>query len=684
MSIIEVQEYKEKLNKEFEEKFADEEQKVDDNLENLLENEPIFDQNALQDMPNEWVQFIAALIIPKLRFVMLDEDSVTEKEKALMELQSSGMRTKAYIGQDWQEIQLRFGKLNVIDNTSGSDIYQFLTETVFPGGAEAEGKDAIYIDVKNNPRFEDGEIKVKLCTKAHQYVFLNMNLINEIQEFFAVGQEPEDQVDLSYYTDRAKNKALEYVNQGADYLEEVSKTDYVHKGIELDLEVFAPVIIIPESICDLTDKKTLVFNLGYIRITSDLIPYHKDIDYKKVNRGEELYDQYDLKLNGFQLTMIEELVDYKRWDQADRKIDIINQISINMKANRSVEPYHPKFPGLEAFCKIHDIDIYFSDYIMANCLNIQNALFPPEEVKAVEEGDDENQEDGQGDNDKEVKRNSKKGSKNKKFKRHSKGRTFEISSEEEDGEGEDEEGGDENADGTEDENANIGDIKNLDMKSISDVENHSENNKEEDKEKADKVDIRALIFFDRMNIKIGEVVSKEQLRSGKYDDVIDTHRSEIPHVNILEMNMEGLEIEFDQGTSMKVNLIMSRLYMKDLQRVKDTKNGMDIGTKSLIPSCYQMILSNPEIEKEREDGSSHYSMNTRTVKTEDFKSIRGDDEESIIEANNNDLRSSTNQLMLSLKIQGQTTSVEFIFSNLRLIGKFIKTLIILFSYSTYP
>ena len=136
---------------------------------------------------------------------------------------------------------------------------------------------------------------------------------------------------------------------------------------------------------------------------------------------------------------------------------------------------------------------------------------------------------------------------------------------------------------------------------MSDVESKPENKKEEDQQKKnDKVDFRFLVFFDRMNIVIGEVLSEQQIKSDEFDGIIDTHRSEIPHVNILEMNMEGLEIEFDQGQSMQVHLIMSRLYMKDLQKIKEEKDGMQIGTKSLIPSCYQMILSNPEIEKEYE------------------------------------------------------------------------------------
>ena len=216
-----IEDYKDKLNREFEDKFREEEEKIEEKMDDLMENEAIFDQSALNDMPEDWINIIADVVIPKLRIVLLDEDSSVEKEKSIMEIQSSGMRTKACLGVDWQQIDLSFGKLNIIDNVTGSDIYQFMVETVFPGNIHSEGKDALILHFENNPRFEDGEMKIKLYTKAHQYIFANMLLIKELQEFFAAGEDPEDQVDLSYYTDRAKIKALEYINQGADYLEEV-------------------------------------------------------------------------------------------------------------------------------------------------------------------------------------------------------------------------------------------------------------------------------------------------------------------------------------------------------------------------------------------------------------------------------------------------------------------------------
>ena len=184
----------------------------------------------------------------------MDEDSRSNKEKAIIEILSTGMKTKMLMGQDWQEVDLSFGKFNIIDNFSGSDIYQFLTETVFSGDGNSAGKDAVHINFKKNPRFEDGVIKLNIFSNARQYVFVNMTLIQKIQDFFNTQNKAEEKIDLSYYTEQAKIKALEYINQGADYMESNVDTEYVHQGIDADVEILAPVLVIPESISELTNK----------------------------------------------------------------------------------------------------------------------------------------------------------------------------------------------------------------------------------------------------------------------------------------------------------------------------------------------------------------------------------------------------------------------------------------------
>ena len=361
--------------------------------------------------------------------------------------------------------------------------------------------------------------------------------------------------------------------------------------------------------------------------------------------------------------MVDELIDYKHLDKARRKIDIIDQIEINCKANKWLEPNHPTFPALELLCKIHDINVYFSDYIFANLKNIQNAMSPPpkeeEEIKLEKK--------------KSLSSNNslRKASKieeimKKAYSLHRKKiRNFEESDEEQNNNDFDE--GTENV---EEEDTNVWEVKQMQVKSKKDMEAKIESfrNDQLGKIKQTKVDQRILIFFDKMKITIGEVVRQEKLNLAKYSAIIDTHVSEIPHINFAEMMIEGLELEYNSGSVQKLYMIMTRLYIKDLQKIQVIQNNKSV-VKSLIPECYQMILSNPDIEKEIwDDTSSHYSMNTKSFRTDDFLSIKDFNNQSS-ENSEDQTTNNLSQLKLSMIMHGQTSNVDFLFSNMRLICK---------------
>lgn len=121
-----------------------------------------------------------------------------------------------------------------------------MINTVFKEGHE--DKYGIELEFNNHPKFEGGSMKLNLKTNAKMYIFANTKLVKEIQEFADLGEKPEEKIDLSYYTDRARDAAIEYINVGADYLEKASESQVKSfNSIELDLDVIAPILIVPED-----------------------------------------------------------------------------------------------------------------------------------------------------------------------------------------------------------------------------------------------------------------------------------------------------------------------------------------------------------------------------------------------------------------------------------------------------
>jgi hypothetical protein len=103
------------------------------------------------------------------------------------------------------------------------------------------------------------------------------------------------------------------------------------------------------------------------------------------------------------------------------------------------------------------------------------------------------------------------------------------------------------------------------------------------RKKTEKVDIRAVLIFDELTIKIAEIADKKGLNEGKYEGLIDTGSDQIPHMDILQISLEKLEIEYTNvsiqeggktNVYQNVSLVMDRIYIEDLQEEQNLdRNG---------------------------------------------------------------------------------------------------------------
>ena len=231
--------------KEFNEKYAEEENNKQ--LDDLMNNSPVFDAYDLKKMPEDYIQFIFNVIINKLVIILLDEDSKVDTEIPLAKLTQNKITAHAKIGQDFQDITVGIGSIFIRDFVVKSEYFPYLVQTIFE-----EGKDqnAIDLEFHNHPKFEGGEMKLSLITNAKLYIFMNPILLREIEEFSDLGDKPEDKIDLSYYTEKATDSVVEYMNIGADYLEKASEEQEQapFSSIYLNLKVEAPLIFVPEDI----------------------------------------------------------------------------------------------------------------------------------------------------------------------------------------------------------------------------------------------------------------------------------------------------------------------------------------------------------------------------------------------------------------------------------------------------
>ena len=167
---------------------------------------------------------------------------------------------------------------------------------------------------------------------------------------------------------------MDFIQIGSEYIS-TADVEEVYQGIDINILLSTPIIVIPENIRnDDKDKEAVLLNLGRFNASTKNIKYDKTKNYKEINDPDKLYDNYKLEFEGFRLTMVRNLDRYENWESCKEKIDIIQDIVIVLRAQRCVSPNHPIMPKLIFNCSINEIDIYFSDYIMVNLLQTQDSL----------------------------------------------------------------------------------------------------------------------------------------------------------------------------------------------------------------------------------------------------------------------------------------------------------------------
>jgi hypothetical protein len=218
-------------------------------------------------MPNDWVKASVYFILPK---VILNLKGVQDNDDLkFVKLESSGIELSADIGNEFQRANIKLGSLDIVDLLHTSSRYSHMTHTRMIKGSINKG--AIEINLDRNIRRYANPIKIKLESKAQQYIVGNFLLIHAIQEFIKDGD------DLDYYKKLAQDKTFELMQQGRDYVDKINgDAKVIYESIDLEVDFSTPIIVIPELIrSDDKDSEAMIFNIGKLTARTKLTKYDK-------------------------------------------------------------------------------------------------------------------------------------------------------------------------------------------------------------------------------------------------------------------------------------------------------------------------------------------------------------------------------------------------------------------------
>lgn len=251
------------------------------------------------------------------------------------------------------------------------------------------------LQFEQNPLDESADLAVRAKLKSMEIIY-NPNFVVEIVRFF---KPPERHMDSIYALMDTAGATVESIRQqtraGLEFaLEE-------HKTINAQLDLQAPLIIIPENIE--TEKSTcLIVDAGHVSLTSQLVDQKtiKEIQAKHnekytdedLQRLESLmYDKFLLDLEATQV-LIGPSVDETRAkleDKHDKQLHIVDRINIQFVVQLSIVPKTPNIPKIRVSGHLPVLHASVSDVKYKSLMKIINVAIPKfdedEEENAEEE-----------------------------------------------------------------------------------------------------------------------------------------------------------------------------------------------------------------------------------------------------------------------------------------------------------
>ncbi|OAG41339.1 hypothetical protein AYO21_04502 [Fonsecaea monophora] len=291
----------------------------------------------------------------KLVFDNFKAKALQRPDSFLAELALGGFRV--YDGTTEGTLFPQIVKVKGVDIQPKDEVNQDDAESL---DDEAEAKDAaaekedqeedslFHLVFENNPLDESADTKVDLKLKSLEFIH-NPKFVVEIVKFF---KPPERQMESIGALLETAGATVEEIRQqtraGLEFaLEE-------HKTINANLDIHAPILIIPESI---TEKSTLcmILDAGHVSLNSELVDKEsmRDIHAKQKQKYTEedyrqleglMYDKFHLKLESTQVLIgpgIEETRAQLEAEDDSQNMHIIDRINMAFLLENSIIPKAP-------------------------------------------------------------------------------------------------------------------------------------------------------------------------------------------------------------------------------------------------------------------------------------------------------------------------------------------------------
>ena len=370
------------------------------------------------DVPREAVKLCLETSLSTGSFTL--KKSPHDNPKDLLSLHFDVFKAKALQRKDSMLANVSLGGLRVNDGTTPDSLYPEIVRVKDAPDTkkrkrlslkeleQADQDPFFQFEFERNPIEREGDIAVVGKLKPLEVVW-NPNFVVGVADFFRPPERHMESITALMETAGATVEGLrEQTRAGLEFaLEE-------HKTINAELDLQAPLIIVPVSITT-QDSTCLIVDAGHIHLNSELVDHstmkeiqskqrqaYNDEDFKKLE--SVMYDKFLVKLTSTQVLIgpsIEETKSQLVERDDESHLHVVDRINVDFVVETSILP---KAPNLTKF-KIHGhlpmLHASVSDSKYKNLMKIIDVAIPKfeKEVQASITNDDkkkdqEKNEDG--------------------------------------------------------------------------------------------------------------------------------------------------------------------------------------------------------------------------------------------------------------------------------------------------
>ena len=193
------------------------------------------------------------------------------------------------------------------------------------------------IDFEVNPKFKNSIFKLDIISEKEIYIVINYYYIFYLQYMFLKLFKQMDFNELSLYANSDITNII-----SSSYLKILSQ-NYNNFNINLNINLFSPIFIIPQNFLDIEDENNLYINFGTLKIYSEL--------------DNEIYDKYKFEMNNIKIVLNEKLSVIEE----DNENCLINNINFKFDLNNIKNPKDEINNNLELNISLNTIKVTLNE-----------------------------------------------------------------------------------------------------------------------------------------------------------------------------------------------------------------------------------------------------------------------------------------------------------------------------------